>query len=501
MIPDVVFRIEADPHQHDPARGWAAELADPVWMLGRQWQMGEHKSEDASWPVTVELTTRRTPIAPLDGQPDLDPRNVAAEAIIESEPGDWWTTGRRIRIGRAAAKAAGEAGITLPSGDPLTLGRLPAPYDLLDSSGFDGRELWRQRDTLGLQEAWFGRPSPPRTEPVDLWNPAELSYSATFTADGTQLVVDRHDGGDLDWISADATGSPLPAGDTAATAALPSRITFPSAPLPRWWQIEDAQVVVGGHAPDRAGLARLVLIDLIVNHSDDWFTFPVPARTGEILTLETATVIDSFGQKWPLTTPSDWSLFTTTGLDPRCLALWAVTATPLLGPLLDEVVIGIDEDANLVWAVERIVGGRTMPTPEPAQASESNGAGYAYRAMTPIPKYWHPYVVEDDDDTRPRMFVQGRAADVSGPGRILLDPPRSDLLQDPASAGQHPVHQLNPSAIPQDGLRLERRAVLARAVNGDPVLWTQRRRAPMMNPPTFALRFDILEPSSAPVPG
>jgi hypothetical protein len=40
MIFDVLARIEADPPQQDLARGWRAELADPEWLLGRQWQMG-----------------------------------------------------------------------------------------------------------------------------------------------------------------------------------------------------------------------------------------------------------------------------------------------------------------------------------------------------------------------------------------------------------------------------------------------------------------------------
>ena len=93
----------------------------------------------------------------------------------------------------------------------------------------------------------------------------------------------------------------------------PGRLRYPSAPLPRWWQIEDAQVSIGGRAPDRANLATLVLIDLIVNHSDDWFTFGVPARAGSIATLEDVTVIDSFGDRWPVTPPEDWRLFTTTG--------------------------------------------------------------------------------------------------------------------------------------------------------------------------------------------
>ena len=252
--------------------------------------------------------------------------------------------------------------------------------------------------------------------------------------------------------------------------------------------------------------------------------------------------------------------------------------------MLDEVIIGIDEDANLVWAVEKVIGGRTIPTPErppapPVQQGDGGQDAFAYHAMTPIPLHWHPYVVEDNVGDR-RRFVQGRAADLSGglfttqstsvhtttdnvaftaadplleiPGSkgpapdgffdsglvafttgenagisrevkgyaaatgkitlslpmpfaiepgdafdiypVLLPPPASDLLVDPTSGGQHPVHQLEPAAIPQDGLRVERRAILARSTTGEPLLWTQRRRMPMLAPPTFALRFDVLQP-------
>jgi hypothetical protein len=501
VIFDVVFRLEADPHQHDLARGWAAELADPVWMLGRQWQMGEHHGEDASSPVRVELRTRAVPIQPVEGQPDLDPRTVPAEAVLESEPGDWWTPGRRIRIGRRVVDEAGTHGLTLPREADLQLIGLPAPYDNLDGQGFDGRELWRRRGALGLDEAWFGDPRPPQVEPVDLWDPSELSYAARLHAGTAELTVERHDGGDLDWFSADATGDVGTAGALVESNVIPSRLRYPSAPLPRWWQIEDAKVTIGGHAPDRANLATLVLIDLIVNHSDDWFTFPIECGTGEVLRLEDVRVVDSFGEQWVLSTPDDWSLFTTHGLDRRSMVVWATTATPLVGPILDEVVIGIDEDANLVWAVEQVIGGRTVPTPaQPTTAPAQRVAGardvFSYRAMTPIPEHWHPYVVEDIEQRR--RFVQGRAADLSGPEPALLPAPVSDLLVDPAAGGQHPVHQLEPAAIPQDGLRVERRAILARATTGEPLLWTQRRRQPMAAPPTLALRFDVLEPASSP---
>ena len=292
MIFDVVWRLEGDPHQHDLARGWAAELADPVWMLGRQWQMGEHQGEDASSPVRVELRTRATPIEPVDGQSALDPRTVPAETIIESEPGDWWTAGRRVRLGRLVAEAADANGTPLLSDPDLLLAGLPVPYDELNGAGFDARKLWLRRTELGLEEEWFGEPSPPRTEPVDLWDPAELSYSARLRAGSAELVVDRHDGGDLDWFSADASAAVEPAGTVATSFVIPSRLSYPSAPLPRWWHIEDAAVAVGGHAPDRSSLATLVLIDLIVNQSDDWFTFPVEVRTGEVLTLDEVQVLE-----------------------------------------------------------------------------------------------------------------------------------------------------------------------------------------------------------------
>jgi hypothetical protein len=244
-----------------------------------------------------------------------------------------------------------------------------------------------------------------------------------------------------------------------------------------------------------------VLIDLIVNHSDDWFTFSLPARAGQIITLDEVTVIDSFGDPWPVTAPKDWSLFATTGLDPASIVVWATARAPLAGPILDEVVIGIDEDANLVWAVEQIVAGRTLATPDappappPVQADPTVQPTFSYLPMTPIPRYWHPYVLDGDGH---RRFVQGRAADLSGPTPTLLPAPISDLLADPHAPAGGPVHQLEPATIPPDGLRVQRRAMLARATTGEPVLWAQRRRELLLSPPTFALRFDILQPDPPP---
>ena len=174
---------------------------------------------------------------------------------------------------------------------------------------------------LGLDDAWFGQPGPPPAR--SRWTSGTRPSSATppsLPAGDTTLTISRHDGGDLDWYPRRRHRPAQPAGAAEAPVRItPGRLRYPSAPLPRWWQIEDAQVTIGGQAPDRAALATLLLIDLVVNHSDDWYTFSLPAAAGQIITLDTVTVTDSFGDNWPLTVPKDWSLFSTTGLDPSSM--------------------------------------------------------------------------------------------------------------------------------------------------------------------------------------
>ena len=507
FIDDAHHRLEAPRAGADLARGFAAEVADPAWMLGRQWQLGEHRGEDASSPVRVTYRTRLTPIDPLAAQPGDDPRTTPAEAIVESEPGDFWTVGRRVAAGRQVAAAAQTAGRPLPADGTLLLARLPGPYARLDGTGPDGRSLWIRRVELDLDAAWFGALRPPEPEPADVWDPAELSYSTTFTAGGAaglDLTLDRHDGGDLDWWSVDAVGT-LPATRPSAVAppvtVHPGRFRYPGAPLARWWQIEDGAVDLGGYAPDRSHLATILLLDLVMNQSDDWFTFPVDARAGHVVTLADVVVHDSFGEAWTVSPPVDWSLFAVDGLDRRSLVLWATAATPLAGPVLDEVAVGIDEDANVVWAVEQRLRGRALatepdPPPIPPDRSDAGGrTGFTYLPTTRVRRGWHPYPVEEVAGRR--RFVQGRVADLSGAVAVLAPPPESDLLADPLAGPGDPVHQIEPAAVPADGLRLERRPLLARRTDGTPVLWTQRRRHPLLTPPASPLRFDTLTPTPA----
>jgi len=125
-----------EPGRPDIDEGMRARVADPVWFLARQWQLGEQRGEDASSPVVIDVTPSHVPITYDRTRPDLEPTVVPAEALLEAEPGDWWTVGRRIRLGRAAA----------PLLDPsnrsnFSFGTLAAPYDHLGGE-VDGRAVF-----------------------------------------------------------------------------------------------------------------------------------------------------------------------------------------------------------------------------------------------------------------------------------------------------------------------------------------------------------------------
>ena len=85
---------------------------------------------------------------------------------------------------------------------------------------------------------------------------------------------------------------------------IPQRLRYPGAPAPRWWELEDAAVDIGGFPPDRSHLATALLIELICDHANDWFTIPIPSparrggttppSSGVVVTLGRLRVKDAF---------------------------------------------------------------------------------------------------------------------------------------------------------------------------------------------------------------
>jgi hypothetical protein len=324
-----------------------------------------------------------------------------------------------------------------------------------------------------------------------------LVYDAQFPTNLGALDLPRHAGGEIDWHSADLTNAgPLPGAGTVLHA-VPSPLRYPGAPAPRWWTIEDAAVDIGGFPPDRSQFPTLLLIDLICSHSNDWFLFPMTAQVGEIITIEKVTVTDSFTDTYTVPAVTDWTLFQTTGLDATGLVVWPTALTPLAGPVLERIQFGVDEYAELLWAVERRLDGQdTRPNvapaaPAPQSVAVTGQKDYTYLPAVNLESYWHPYRIDERagaaDASPRRFFVQGRFRQFADAPQ--LDPPQARVLQPNTGA----VHLVDPATIPANGIVLQRHYVLARDVQGRPWLWVGRRRLPLLEPPARRSRFDVLQ--------
>jgi hypothetical protein len=82
-------RLEARPRSQHFDRALHAEVRDALWMLTRQWQMGEFRGSDAGSPVFAKLllgTTRLTKYRPAGGAAQLFDSSIPLETKVERRP-------------------------------------------------------------------------------------------------------------------------------------------------------------------------------------------------------------------------------------------------------------------------------------------------------------------------------------------------------------------------------------------------------------------------------
>ena len=260
----------------------------------------------------------------------------------------------------------------------------------------------------------------------------------------------------------------------------------------------------------------MLLVDLVYSHGDDWFMFPVAGRSGSIVTSDPSrSSIRSAGitparppsdnsPRYPgLRPPADFSLFACKGLRPKSLVLWPVAEAPLESAPLERVQFGMDEQSNLLWALERIINSSRSPARRRrsrCRASSLSGACTRWR-----------YDPREELRLRPRLGSRVALAPLQARlgrgGRAGLLPMGPRRLFPPASTthaasrgrgaegggpGGPQRHRIAAAAMAAGGMELERRWQLGRDVRGRPVLWVQRQRRALRTPPARNLRFDLM---------
>ncbi len=352
-------RLEGRPRTENFDRALRAEVRDALWMLSKQWQMGELMGDDAASPVLAQAhieTTRLNEYQSGDASTQPFDESKPLEAVVEAQPIVFFQKKRRVSLdirllmGRQWLKGVaplasglrdayiGRYGVDRP--DP-TLARDaelcahgPAWQQFAAVAGraMDGHRLYEYlkkdpgnkayddipevntqalRDAIdvltGKWLAWFEKLFYQPAENAS-WRPDYLEYQFACSAprDGQRqtLVADEYHHGHLDWYNLDV--DPAPSNGEAATPTtevaitrrfVPTSASFGGMPHPRWWSFEDWNTNLSFVKPDTTDLNKLLLLDFFLLYANDWFVLPVTLEVGTLSRLRGLAVTNVFGER------------------------------------------------------------------------------------------------------------------------------------------------------------------------------------------------------------
>lgn len=390
-----------------------AAVEDPLWLLGRQWQVGEFRGEDAGSPVraTTEVEHDRVTRLQLGDDPPVayDHRTDGPlETLVEREAvvTDDAPPGLRLRAeaGQAFRRLLAAAGASFDPADAPASLRLSPPDDPLDAAdaryvdlmadrALDGHAVYEavQAGTLELPgvdpaavdtaatqyadwyEALYDEPSAALGE---AWDAERFEYRfAVATGEGERETVfdaEEYPGGRLDWHAFSPGGSlessdddDAPADESTTTTTidrLPTNVDFPGMPAARWWEFEDASVNLEELSAAPEGLNRLVMLEFVLVYGNDWFKVPVDTPVGTLSRVTELAITDTFGittRDVPAANGA-WNLFMADLGDTAAGPDKGLFLPPVLGEVaesdpVEEVVLMRDEMANLAFGIEERV--------------------------------------------------------------------------------------------------------------------------------------------------
>jgi hypothetical protein len=272
----------------------------------------------------------------------------------------------------------------------------------------------------------------------------------------------------------------LPAAASTADVMLATPLRYPGMPSTRYWQLEEGSVDVSAIEAQPHDLARLCLAEFALVSGDDWLVVPVDGKQGAVNQVESVSVTTTFGETIEIAEAASdrhgrgFRMFEVTspaGTALRGVVLPPVAATPLLGEPVEEIAFIRDETANMAWAVERVVPGRSgdprqrsaEPQPQrPTPPDDLDPNDVLYELQVPVPRHWIPLV-----PIRVAPGVLGlRKGALLDEGEPVLP---LGLLPEPTPL-TFPAEE-----IPREGITVRAVPALARRRDGSYARWTGHR--------------------------
>ena len=411
----------------------AARIKDPLWFLARQWQTGEFEAENGGCPGILSIVAQQLPIDTID------------------------------RAGTLEA---------MPAGTPLDFA--------IEREEDDG------------------------ASPV--WKAEALEYAFGANGDGMALIAREYHGRNLDWYHFDVAAREPPQQPLVSveTRMVPTALTFRGAPHPRWWRFEDGDAYFDSPQDPEPNILSMLLPEFFYLDINNWYLAPLLQTAGTIREITRLTVVDSFGvttEVGPSTGAGDpeWAMFSLAPADAQgpdggggaFLYVPNIAGDVLDNDEVEEVLFTRDEEANLVWASERLVtlsdgtrvrhgDGTAIPTEQPTADPRPQ-----FRLRSDVPGYFVPYVPRflalsaTSGETYLRRARTVEAASLAAPqyrGRIVGESWRLDEAE-----------------VPRTGVRLRRTHRYARGSDGEGYFWVGRHKQTAPRSAAPGLRFDFLE--------
>ena len=372
-------------------------------------------------------------------------------------------------------------------------------------------------DWLALVQQLFADAEPSALS----WQPTRFEYTASVSArlgespfDETTLTAQRYDSDVLDWHEFDVNGevnlgtTAAEAGEQVVRTVMPAQVTAPGLPARRFWELEDAAVNLSALAPAETDLAQVLLIETLSGYGNDWFVIGVDLPVGRLVRSTSLVIDDTFGVRTllrPVGTSAaqapGWAMFAQAmpydsaapeGAAIRNLLYLAPRlARPLVGSVVEEVLLARDEQANLGWAIERVVESPLQaPLPlsqtRPPEAPGDPNVAPDYHLAQAPPPHWIPLLPVRTGPDEQIVLARGSVLDLDG--RKVVRSVTQLLGGGPDGALLIPEEE-----VPAGGLLVQRSYQAARWTDGTLHVWAAHRTKVAGSVPPSGVRYDCLQ--------
>lgn len=350
-IPDFTpqFRLEGRARTGGAgSQSLAMRVADPLWMLGRQWQFGEFQAEDNGSPIHVSAYFNKEKAGFFSFTENGSryalagaPFEARVEAMRLANNPSNLDIKSKVRIGRRFERLlvkhlSNRSGPLIRSmREDFALEHKGAMDDasrrffrMMAGKVIDGgmlvyrikqkRTPWQTpsgrtyllpNDIKTLKKVvepelmnWYQQfYVQPKAE--EAWKQKQLAHEFTVhhkkTANQSHFSLHAPDyqSGHLDWYSFDTANvdSPVSNPTTAFEELIPTNVSFPSLPNKRLYSFEDSKIDLTKMNVDAGELMKTMLIDFALVSGNDWYTIPMKMTPGELCWVNRIEVQDVFG--------------------------------------------------------------------------------------------------------------------------------------------------------------------------------------------------------------